>query len=333
MPARFFDRSTPLTAITCILGGMGVIVVNDVATKWLSPNYPIHEIVLLRSFVAIALTVFVIAPLEGARLRVRTAHPWLNIARGGCLAVANLGYFLGLAAMSVGDAMSLFFVAPLVITALSVPILGERVGWRRWSAVLAGMLGVVFMLRPGSGGLKLAAFLPILGASAYALMQTIARRLGPTDRASTMAFYLQVTFLVIAATIGLSIGNGRYGGTGDPSLEFLLRAWRWPGLWDLGIMMLCGSCIGIGGYLITQAYRIGPASMVAPFEYTALPWGLFLGWWLWADVPGPRALAGMALIAGAGLYVAYGERVEARDGPRPTPPVSRLAAGTVEENS
>jgi drug/metabolite transporter (DMT)-like permease len=297
-----------LVAILSIVSGMIVLTVNDVAIKWLSGDYPVHEIVLVRTLVAIPLTVLVLAPFEGGPMRWRTAHPFLNVARGLLLALANLGYFLGLAALPLAETMSLFFVAPLFITALSAPLLGEKVGPRRWLAVLAGMLGVVVMLRPGEGMLQIAAVLPMIAALAYALMQSIARRLGPTDRASTMALYLQVTFLGVALAIGLAVGDGRYGGTGDPSLDFLLRAWRWPEPADLAIMGLCGVCIGVGGYLITQAYRIGPASMVAPFEYVALPWGALLGYGLWAEIPDSVTVLGMGLIVGSGLYVLLRER-------------------------
>lgn len=302
------DQSPRILAILSILGGMFVIIINDAATKWLSGDYPVHEIVLVRSIVAIPITIFLLAPLEGARIQWVTRHPWLNIARGVLLAIANLGYFLGLAALPLAETMTLFFIAPLLITALSVPFLGERVGWRRWLAVLVGMLGVIIMLRPGDDLLHVAGLFPVIGAFAYASMQIIARHLGPIDRASTMALYLQVTFMLIAIMIGLCIGDGRFGGTGDPSLDFLLRAWRWPTLPHFGLMLIAGICIGIGGYLITQAYRIGPASMVAPFEYTALPWGLILGAALWGELPRPLSWLGMIFIVGGGLYVLCRER-------------------------
>lgn len=306
---------SPYAAIASILAGMAVIVINDVATKWLSGDYPVHEIVFIRSFIAIPITALILAPMEGARMTLHTSHPILNITRGFLLALANLGYFLGLAAIPFGDAMALFFVAPLLITALSVPFLGEKVGPRRWCAVLVGMLGVVVMVRPGDGVLHIASILPVFGAFAYALMQSIARRLGPADRASTMALYLQITFLIISGCIGLSIGDGRFSGTGNPSWEFLLRAWVWPSLGDFLIMTLCGITIAFGGYLITQAYRIGPASMVAPFEYSALPWGVFLGIVLWGEFPGPTSVLGMSLIVGSGLYILHRERVQARARP------------------
>ena len=301
-------RNPRLLAILSVVGGLFVIIINDAVTKWLSGDYPVHQIVLIRSVVAIPITIFVLAPLEGSRIQWRTENPWLNIARGVLLAIANLGYFLGLAALPLADTMTLFFIAPLLITALSVPFLGERVGWRRWLAVLVGMLGVIVMLRPGESLLAIAGVLPVFGALAYASMQTIARHLGPTDRASTMALYLQITFMFIAIAIGLTIGDGRFGGTGDPSLDFLLRAWRWPSPEHLGLMVLAGVCIGLGGYLITQAYRIGPASTVAPFEYTALPWGVLLGFTFWGELPSAISWLGMLLIVGSGLYVLYRER-------------------------
>ena len=289
------------------MGGTFLVVVNDVAVKWISGAYPLHEIVLVRSVIVIPLILFVLAPLEGGRIRIRTAHPLLNISRGVLMAIANMGYFLGLAAMPLADAMAIFFIAPLFITALSVPLLGESVGYQRWLAVLVGMFGVIVMLRPGASAIHAAAGFPVVGALAYALMQSLARRLGPTDRASTMALYVHGTFFVIATVIGLTIGDGRFGGTGDASLDFLLRAWLWPAPRDLVTMMMCGLCMGIGGFLVTQAYRIGPASMVAPFEYTALPLGVILGIVLWNEIPGTSNLLGMALIVVGGLYVAYWE--------------------------
>ena len=285
-----------------------MIIINDAITKWLSGDYPVHQIVLVRSLVAIPITVLILAPLEGSRIQWRTTRPGLNIARGVLLAVANLGYFLGLAALPLADTMTLFFIAPLLITALSVPFLGEQVGWRRWLAVLAGMVGVIIILRPGVSVLAAAGVLPVIGALAYASMQTIARRLRTAERASTMALYLQVTFMLIAVVIGLCIGDGRFGGTGDPSLDFLLRAWRWPTSNHLGLMIIAGICIGLGGYLITQAYRIGPASIVAPFEYTALPWGILLGFAFWGELPSAFGWLGMLLIVGGGLYVLYREQ-------------------------
>ena len=260
--------------IFCIVSGMFVILLNDVIIKWISGDYPIHQIVLIRSLIAIPITLLIVR-FDGGWQGLKTKRPLLHLARGLLIVVANMCYFLGLAAMPLADAMALFFIAPLLITALSVPMLGEQVGWRRWLAVAVGMVGVLVMLRPAGGVIQLAAILPVIAAMAYALMQMLTRRLGTTDRASVMALYIQLTFVFVSSAIGLAIGDGRFAGGDNASLDFLLRAWHWPTAADAVAMAICGCCIGIGGYLLSQAYRLGQASVIAPFEYTALPWGVF----------------------------------------------------------
>ncbi len=302
-----FRANPQLAGIACIVAGMSVILGNDVAIKWMSGDYPIHQIVLTRTLIAIPITLFVLARLEGGWRTLRSRRPLLNLARGLLITVANLCYFLALAAMPLADTMALFYVAPLLITALSVPLLGERVGPRRWLAVLAGMLGVVVMLRP-SGSLQLAALLPLGAALCYALMQMLTRRVGAHDSAAAMALSLQLVFLVVSASIGLAIGDGRFAGSADPSLDFLLRAWHWPDASGAAAMVLCGVCVGFGGYLLTQAYRLGEASVVAPFEYAALPLGVLAGFLVWGDVPGGHTVLGALLVVGSGLYVLYRER-------------------------
>lgn len=297
-----------LYGIICIVVGMFIVLLNDTAIKWISDRYPIHQIVLIRSLVAIPITLF-IATFDGGWGGLKTRRPLIHLSRGLLIVIANMCYFLALAAMPLADAMALFFIAPLLITALSVPMLGEKVGIRRWLAVIAGMLGVIVMLRPTGGTMQWAAFLPLIAALAYALMQMLTRRLGVTDRATAMALYIQLTFIVTSSVIGLTIGDGRFAGNEHASLEFLLRAWHWPPLADFAVMVFCGITVGVGGYLLSQAYRLAEASVVAPFEYTALPWGVLLGFLIWGDIPGATTVLGIMLIIGSGLYVLYREKI------------------------
>jgi len=299
-------RSPQLGGIVCIVTGVTVILGNDVAIKWMSADYPIHQLVFTRSLIAIPLTLAILQ-FEGGLRALRTRHPWLHACRGLLMAIANMTFFLGLAALPLADAMVLFFVAPLFITALSVPLLGEHVGWRRWLAVLLGMLGIIVMQRPGSSVFQWAALLPVVAAACYALTQMLTRRLGASDRAAPMALYLHLAFLSVSAAAGLALGDGRFAGTGDPSLEFLLRAWQWPLQEHVVAMLVSGVCVGVGGYLLTQAYRLAQAGVVAPFEYTALPWGLLAGFLIWGDTPDTFSVLGMALIVGSGLFVWYRE--------------------------
>ena len=303
-----------LIGILCIVIGMFVILLNDVIIKWISGDYPIHQIVLTRSLVALPI-ILLIARFDGGWQGLKTRRAPLHLARGLLIVIANMCYFLALAAMPLADAMALFFVAPLLITALSVPMLGEKVGLRRWLAVAVGMIGVLVMLRPASGVIQLAAVLPVIAAAAYALMQMLTRRLGVTDRASVMALYIQLTFIFVSTGIGLTIGDGRFAGSDNASLDFLLRAWHWPTPSDAVAIAACGCSIAVGSYLMSQAYRLGQASVIAPFEYTALPWGVLLGFLIWGDIPNLTTVVGILLVVGSGLYVLYREHIRGQRRP------------------
>ena len=300
-----------MLGIACVVGAITVFVLQDALIKWLSGDYPLHEIVLVRAASAVCVTLFVMR-LEGGIHLLRTHRPGLHLARAGLLIIANSAFYLALAAMTIAEATSIFFVAPLFITALSAPLLRETVGPRRWAAVCVGLAGVIVMLRPGEGALRLVALLPIVAAAAYSLMQIITRRLGTTERASTIAFYAQGGFIVVSVAIGLVAGHGRFEPEDDASLAFLLRAWTVPSAPDTALFLAIGVINGVGGYLMSQAYRISRPSVVAPFEYVALPMAVTWGVVFFGDWPDPITYAGMALICGSGLYVLHRETVLAR---------------------
>ncbi len=304
--------SPSLVGILCVVGAVLTFSTQDMAIKWLSGDYPLHQIILTRASVAIILTLSVFVPLEGGYRILRTKRLPLHLLRGLAVVIANMTFFTGLASLPLGEATAIFFVAPLFITALSVVFLHEAVGPRRWFAVVIGLTGVIVMLRPGSGAFQYAALLPLAAALAYALLQIMTRKLGMQEKASTMAFYIQLTFVIVSSSIGLALGDGRFAG-GGPALDFLLRAWVWPARDDLLIMLAIGLLSGIGGYLISQAYRIAEAGLVAPFEYVAMPLAVFWSVLLWSDWPDTNTWLGIACIAGAGLYVFYRETVRGRE--------------------
>ncbi len=304
--------SAKLIAILCVIGAVTAFTTQDMAVKWLSESYPLHQITLARGGIAMVVTLALFVPLEGGYRNLRTRRPGLHLLRGLAVVIANMAFFTSLVSLPLGEATAIFFVAPLLITALSVVLLGERVGPRRWIAVLVGLAGVVVMIRPGAEAFQWAALLPLAAALAYAALQIMTRKLGMAEKASTMAFYIQLVFIVVSGAIGLSFGDGRWAGSGDAHLDFLLRAWVWPSLADLGLMCVIGALSAVGGYLVSQAYRTGEAAMVAPFEYVAIPLAVFWSALVWGDWPDLVAWFAIALIGGAGLYLFYRETVRGR---------------------
>ncbi len=306
-------RNAPSAAIAFVIVGMTCISVNDMLIKQLSGDYPLHQMVFARSAIAIVFTLALVQ-FEGGFGILRTDKPLLHMLRGLLVVIANMTYFAALAVLPLANASALFFVAPLFITILSIPFLGEPVGRRRIQAVLVGFAGVVVMLRPwesfGGGETHwVVLMLPVLAALAYSMMQILTRRLGIASKPSAMAVYMQGTFIAVSLVFWAVAGDGRFAeGVTDESLVFLLRAWVWPQGDDIWLFAGLGVNAAVVGYTMSAAYRSADAAVVAPFEYVLLPLAILWGWMFWGDLPGPWTLAGAALIVGAGLYVFLRER-------------------------
>jgi drug/metabolite transporter (DMT)-like permease len=298
---------------SAVLAGV-IFSFNDMVMKLLSDDYALHQLVLLRALIGGAVIVGVLMPLAGGLHLVRTRRLGAHLLRGLFVVGSNVAFFLALAAMPLAEAVAVFFVAPLLITAFSVVFLGERVGPRRWTAVAVGLVGVVVMLRPGTAAFQPAALLCLASAALYAGMHMFTRRMGATEAAVTFALYVQVMFAVTSAAVGLAVGDGRFAGGGDPSWEFLLRAWVWPRPADWWLIAAIGAASGLGGFFLAQAYRLVDAGLAAPFEYVSLPMAVLWGIVVFGEFPDAWAWTGIALIAGAGLYMMARETQLARRG-------------------
>ena len=147
--------------------------------------------------------------------------------------------------------------------------------------------------------------MPLAAAFCYASIHILTRRIGGTESAATMAFYIQIMFIVVCLAMGLFLGDGRFGDQTDPSLAFLLREWSWPVVADYPIFLIIGIGIGVGGYLISQAYRVAEASFIAPFEYLTLPMSVVFGMLIFNEFPDVWDYVGMALILGSGLFTVW----------------------------
>jgi drug/metabolite transporter (DMT)-like permease len=293
--------------IACLVTAVALLTVSDSIVKLLSPTYALHEIMLFRAMFAM-IVVVVIVQLEGGFAILKTRRPLLHFIRGSMLVLANMFFFLGLASLPIAETVALFYSAPLFICMLSQLVLNQKVSLYRWGAIFMGLVGVVVMLRPGTEIFKMTALLPIMAAFAYACMVMITSKLGMQDKAGTMTFYIQFAFIVISSIIGLSVGDGRFYTPDNPTLGFLLRSWSMPTTGDLGLIAACGLFVGIGGYLLSQAYRIGQASLMAPFEYSSMPMALLLGYLVWGDWPDHYSMAGSVLIISSGILIVVVEK-------------------------
>jgi len=305
-------QKTVNAAIAFILVAMFCISVNDMLIKRLSGDYPLHQMVFVRSAIGIMFTL-VMVQFEGGWIILKTSRPLLHAVRGAMIVFANMAFFMALAVMPLAEATALFFIAPLFITLLSIPILGESVGVRRLGAIAVGFLGVLIMTRPGSFTDAPPAWvlaLPIAAAFGYAMMQVLTRKLGMTSKASAMAVYIQATFLVVGGLFFLIAGDGRFAQTQtNESLIFLLRAWTWPQGGDIWLFLLLGGMSAAIGYALSQAYRLGDAATIAAYEYVSLPLAVLWGWLIFGTLPGVNTWVGIALIMAAGVYVFLRERV------------------------
>lgn len=307
----------PTAGIAFVLVGIVAISVNDMLIKFLSGSYPLHQMVFTRSIIGIGFSLALVQ-LEGGWQILKTDQPWLHLLRGVLIVAANLTFFTALAVMPLAEATAVFFVSPLMITLLSIPLLGEKVGPMRIGAVIIGFAGVIIMTRPWeSGGDRsvnlLMYILPVVAALTYALNNVLTRLLGAKSKASAMAVYIQAAFIVVSLLFWSMAGDGQFAqGVENESLIFLLRAWVWPDGSDVWLFVGLGLNSAIIGYCLGQAYRMADAATVAPFEYVGLPLAIIWGWLIWGELPGLAGMAGIALILGSGLFVFLRERQKNR---------------------
>lgn len=289
------------------LGGAVIFSVNDMSVKFLSGGYPLHQIILIRSLIAISFLVFVAQTQKGGLSLLRTRRPGRQMLRMVVAVTSNATYFLGLAAMPLADAVAIAFVAPVLITLLSTVMLGEKIGPHRAGAVVMGLIGTMILMRPSEGAIQPAALLILFSALCYAVSQLIGRSMRDTETAFSLSLYLQIGFLTFSVVMGLVAGDGRFAGSDDPSLNFLLRGWVWPPLSDVPFFLATGLAVSIGGLMISQAYRTLEAGVVAPFEYAAIPMAVLWGILLFGTSPDAIGLIGMAMVVLAGLYTLWRE--------------------------
>lgn len=274
-----------------MLVGVMAFSLMDAGMKVLSSAYPPLQIAALRCFASLPL-VLVWIVLTGDLRRILRARFSLHALRAAMGVVMLASWVYGICRLPLSEAYAIFFVAPLLITTFAALILRERIEWQRKTAVAVGLAGVLIVLRPtGAGVATLPALTVLFCALLYALSAIMVRILGRTDSTESMVFWLMLMM-----------------GTGAALLA--LPQWRavQPQHWFVILGIGLSGCLG--QWAITEAFRIGEASFIAPFEYSALAWGLALDWILWRSIPGPRAFVGAAVIIACGIYLIRRERLD-----------------------
>ena len=268
--------------IVLYLAGVGFFALNDALGKWLVADYGVGQLMLLRSIGAGV----VLAPLI-VSLRIKfidPRRPGLQVLRVLCAAIDTFAFYYATRTMPLADVMTFYMATPLIVTALSAPLLGEKVERFRWIVVLIGFVGVLIALRPSPQMLSWAAPIALFGATTFALSQTITRELRGIHWLPLVLWQFIGTGLVGAATM----------------------PWTWttPSLFDLGLMFLVGAVAMLCFIFIVRALALARASVLAPLQYSAILWAAILGWLIWRDVPTLPIVIGNAIIIGSGLYVA-----------------------------
>ncbi|MEW2911714.1 DMT family transporter [Leisingera sp. JC11] len=302
---------TTLTGILLLVLGLTVFSLQDVIMKVFSSQMAVQEVIFLRGLVTL-IPVSLGLYLSGGRSAFATRRLFLSCLRGAAGFVCFSTFSMALAVLPLADAMPLYYTAPLFVVMFSVPLLGEQAGWRSWLAICAGFLGVVFVAQPGAGGIEPAMILAIVSACAYSAQSLLARLLGPTESALRMTFYSMLTFVALSGAMGLMFGSGWLDRFDHPSAQYMFRAWSVPDLPQTALIVAVGLIAAAGFYCISQAYRLGPANSIAPFEYSSLPVAVLWGWLFWGDIPGSTTITGSALIAGSGLFILHREVVKRR---------------------
>jgi len=272
-----------------MLLAMAALSVMDAAMKQLVGHYSPIQVAALRGLVSLPFVVAWVYWRERTFVTlIRVRWRW-HLARGVLAILMLTSFIYAISGMPLSEAYTLFFVAPLMITALSVPLLKESVDRRRWMAILVGFGGVIIVLRPGFAGLNLMAIAVLVGAICYSLSAISVRILGRTDSTGAMSFWF-IAMVAIGAGL-LALPNWQPVRASDA-------------FWLIGM----GVTGALGQLLITEAFKCAPVSVIAPFEYSTLFWGLLLDLVLWGDLPGPIVYVGAAIIIGSGLYLIHRER-------------------------
>jgi drug/metabolite transporter (DMT)-like permease len=261
----------------------------DATAKYLGTQMPVLQVVGVRCATAFAVAFLISNPFNRPGL-LRTARPGLQLWRASMLLGSTMFNFMAFRFLQLDEAMAILFSTPFLIAIFAGPLLGEWVGWRRWTAIMVGFAGVLLVVRPGMGGMQWAALLSFASAICYAFYNITTRMLSRTDSSETTLFYANLFGCLVMA----------------PVLPFV---WVTPPTWLDVVLMLATGIFGAGGhFLLILAHRRAPASVLSPFIYTQIVWASMFGYLVFGNVPSHWTAAGAVVVIASGLYLLNRER-------------------------
>ena len=280
--------SSPGKAIFCMLLGAALLTANDAVLKWMTGEYHVGQIMFCRS-IFIGVPVAILIWRAGGIKSLRPVNSKGHIARAALVIIGTFFFISGLRYLPLTEAITIAFAGPLFVTALAQPLLNERVGWRRWIAVLIGFVGITVVMRPGSAVVQWAVLFPLAASLTGALRDLLTRHLCTEETTVNMLFY---------SSLGVSLA-------GLATTPFI---WKSVPIIDWGWFALSGLLISCAHFLMIETFRYGEAALVAPFKYSGVIWATVLGYLIWNDIPDNSTLAGAGIIFTAGLYILHRER-------------------------
>jgi len=296
------------SGILLLVFALFLFSLQDIIIKYFSDQYSVLQIVFIRGAVAVCL-MWLLARLGSGLKQLRSQRPLLALTRGFLGFCSYTTYYLAVASLPLAEVVAIVFTAPLFVTAMSALLLREKVGLRRWSAVLAGFVGVLIIVGPVGEFGNLAVILAFIASITYASQTIITRYLGAHDTPLSIAFNALMVFTVASALLSLTMMGGFISITSThPSLVFFARDWVIPETVDLCLMIFLGLNGAIAFYCMSKAYCVAPASTIAPFEFTYIIWAVVFGYLLWSEIPRATTLVGLLILIGSSIYIWDRER-------------------------
>ena len=295
--------------ILLILSGMALFSVQDSLIKYIFEESALYELYFGRTLTALIL-LFIFLKFTSQKLVFKTHYPLLTCCRVICFFFGFSFFYISLTYMSLAMANALFFSSPFFISILAIIFLGEKVGIRRWLAILVGFIGVYIVLNPDFENFNYMKLAPVACALFYAISMTITKITSDKDNVYSQMFHLYIGAIGISILFFIFTGKGQFNTFSDPTFQFITREWFTNPTYAWPYIVAMGFVAALSFYCVFSAYSVASPSVVSLFEYSLIIWAIIIGYVLFNDVPTIRTFVGVALIIGAGVYIYLREKVK-----------------------